>query len=277
MSDSSGSMSEPVASAEQALTDVIAFLPNLLAAVALGLVGWLAARFARVAVRRIGTALNKGIARLPIHNSSRVNLSPTALHILGDFVFWLVALLFLIGVASVLEIDIVNAWLARLVDFLPSVLGGALIIVIGVAASILLGQLAAAAAAPAGATRSQLIGRAIQVTVLVVAVVLGVGQTGLDMTLPVALIIVTAASVGGALTLAFALGAGDLVRDLIGAQGLAQHCELEQYVRVDGVEGRIVEMTATSLVIATDEGRVIMPARVFHERALTLLAPAEDG
>jgi len=276
MSESSGSTSEPVASAQQALADIVAFMPNLVAAIVLGVLGWFVARFARAAVQRVATALNHGIARLPIHNSSRVNLSPTVLKILGDVAFWLVALLFLIGVASVLQIDIVDAWLSRLVDFLPSVLGGALIIVIGMAASILLGQLAAAAAAPAGTTRSQLVGRAIQVTVLVVAVVLGVSQTGLDMTLPVALIIVVAASVGAALTLAFALGAGDLVRDLIGAQGLAQHCELEQRVRVDGIEGRIVEMTATSLIVVTDEGRVIVPARVFHERALTLLAPTED-
>lgn len=237
MSESSGSMSEPVDSAQQALAEIAAFLPNLLAAIVVGLAGWLIARLARTAVRRLGRGLSRFIARLPIHNASRVNRSSSVLEITGDFVFRLVALLFLIGVARVLEIDIVNAWLSRLVAFLPSVLGGALIIVIGVAASILLGQLAATAAAPAGAMRSQLVGRASQVTMLVVAVVLGVGRTGLDLTLPVALIVVIAASVGGALTLAFALGAGDLVRDLVGAQGRAQHCELDQRVRVDGIEG----------------------------------------
>lgn len=60
-------------------------------------------------------------------------------------------------------------------------------------------------------------------------------------------------------SLAFALGATDLARDLIGAQGLQQHCELHQRVRIDDIEGEVVDLTATSVVLATSEGRVVVP------------------
>ncbi|MDX1608574.1 MAG: hypothetical protein R3225_00450 [Halofilum sp. (in: g-proteobacteria)] len=276
MNESSGWVGESAISAQNAMGAIIAFLPNLVAAILLGMLGWLVARFARVAVRYLGTRLNGIVERMPLRHSSLFSLSPTAIQVLGNFAFWLVAFLFLIGVATVLELTAVSEWLARLAGYLPAILAGGLIIVIGFAASILLGQLAAAAAAPAGAARSQLLGRFVQGTVLVVAIVLGIGQTGLDMTLPVALIVILVASVGGALTLAFALGARDLVRDLIGAHGLQQHCELHQRVRVDEVEGEIVDLTATGLILATDEGRVLVPGRVFHERAVVVLAPAVD-
>lgn len=276
MNETSGWLNESATSAQQAMGDFVAFLPNLAGAIALILIGWFAARFARIAVRYLATRSNRLIERLPLRHSSQVNLSPTAIGILGNFAFWLVAFLFLIGVAAVLELTVVSDWLARLAGFLPAILAGGLIIVLGLAASILLGQLAAAAAAPAGATRSHMLGRFVQLSVFAVAIVLGIGQTGLDMTLPIALIVVISASVGGALTLAFALGARDLVRDLIGAHGLQQQCELHQRVRVDDIEGEIVSLTATGVVLATDEGRVLVPGHVFHERAILVLAPTDD-
>jgi hypothetical protein len=269
-------LSAPAESAGRALAEIAAFLPNLLLAVVLGLVGWLAARVARLLVERLGGAINHTLERVPLRQLQVFSLSPTALRVVGDLAFWVVAFIFLVGIASALELEAVSDWLARLASYLPSVLAGALIIVLGIAASILLGQLAAAGAAPAGAQRSRQVGRLVQGAMLTIAIVLGVGQMGLDMTLPVALIVVLAATVGGALTLAFALGAGDLVRNLVGAHGLQQHCELRQRVRIDGIEGEITEVTATSVVLATTEGRVVVPARVFHERMITLLTSHDD-
>lgn len=276
MSEYAAWLEEPAASAGRALGEIAGFLPNLAAAVALGLLGWLFARLARVAVLRLCDLSNRAMSRLPARARSVLALTPTTRRVLGDLAFWLVVFLFLVGIAAALRLDAVSEWLARLAGFLPAMLAGALIIVIGFAGSILLGQVTAAAAAPAGDARSRLLGRAVQASVLVLAVVLGVGQMGLDITLPVALIVVAAASLGGALTLAFALGAVDAVRDLIGAQGLQQHCELRQRVRVDGLEGEIAELTATSIVLETAEGRAVVPARVFHERAILLLAPRDD-
>lgn len=269
-------LSAPAESAGRALGEIATFLPNLLLAVVLGLIGWLAARVARLLVERLGAAINHTLERVPLRQLQVFNLSPTALRVIGDLAFWVVAFVFLVGIASALELEAVSDWLARLASYLPSLLAGALIIVLGIAVSILLGQLAAAGAAPAGPQRSRQIGRLVQGAMLAIAIVLGVGQMGLDMSLPAALIVVLAATVGGALTLAFALGAGDLVRNLVGAHGLQQHCELRQRVRIDDVEGEITEVTATSVVLATTEGRVVVPARVFHERMITLLASEDD-
>lgn len=269
-------LQQPAASAGRALGEIAAFLPNLAAAIVLGLIGWLAARFARMLVLRSCAAINRAIEAMPARPFALLGLTATTARVLADLAFWLVVFLFLVGISAALRLDAVSEWLARLAGFLPALLAGGLIIVIGIAGSILLGQLTTAAAAPAGAARSRMLGRSVQVSVLIVAVVLGVGQMGLDTTLPVALIVVAAASLGGALTLAFALGAVDVVRDLVGAQGLQQHCELRQRVRVDDIEGEVVELTATSIVLATGEGRVIVPARVFHERPIVLLAPGDD-
>ncbi|MEF8833978.1 MAG: hypothetical protein V5A42_03870 [Halofilum sp. (in: g-proteobacteria)] len=269
-------LERPAVSASRALGEIAGFLPNLAAALVLGLLGWLVARFARVLVQRACSGLNRLIERMPARASALFGVTPTTARVLGDFAFWVVVFLFLVGIAAALRLDAVSEWLARLAGFLPALLAGGLIIVIGIAGSILLGQLTSATVAPLGGARGQLLGRGVQASVLTMAIVLGVGQMGLDTTLPVALIVVVTASVGGALTLAFALGAVDVVRNLVGAQGLQQHCQLHQRVRIGEIEGEVTELTATSVVLSTGEGRVIVPARAFHEQPVTLLAPTDD-
>lgn len=38
----------------------------------------------------------------------------------------------------------------------------------------------------------------------------------------------------------------------------------------------MLEITATSVVIGTDEGRLYVPARVYHERHVLLMTPREE-
>ena len=44
-----------------------------------------------------------------------------------------------------------------------------------------------------------------------------------------------------------------------------------QRVRVAGYEGNIVDLTAVSLVLETDEGRVTLPGKVFNEEPIVLV------
>jgi small-conductance mechanosensitive channel len=73
------------------------------------------------------------------------------------------------------------------------------------------------------------------------------------------------------------LGARSYVANLIGAHYLRQAFEVGQRVRVSGFEGRIVEVSATSLVLETQEGRVALPGRVYHDEPIVLLSGEGHG
>jgi len=42
--------------------------------------------------------------------------------------------------------------------------------------------------------------------------------------------------------------------------------------RLGGLEGEILELTPTSVILASDRGRVTVPARVFNETTTALLS-----
>ena len=64
--------------------------------------------------------------------------------------------------------------------------------------------------------------------------------------------------------------------NLIGAFYLRQAVRIGQRVRVAGHEGRIVDVTVTSLVLETADGRVLLPAKAYHDEAIVLMA-RQDG
>jgi hypothetical protein len=89
---------------------------------------------------------------------------------------------------------------------------------------------------------------------------------------------IAAGALAGGVVFAVSLGARTHVANLIGAQRLRQDYLPGQRIRVAGFEGRILELTAQSVVIETGEGRVSLPGRLFSEQPVVLLAPGErDG
>ena len=195
-------------------------------------------------------------------------LSSASAKILGSVVFWVVVLFFLTAATQVLGLHTFTTWLARVVDYLPTVFVGALIIVAGFLVSRLAREVVQAAAAGAGERQRALIGRVVQAAILVTAILVGAEQIGIKVTFLVILAAAAGISLVGAVALALSLGARDYVANLIGAHYLRQRYSVGQHVRVAGYEGRILEMTETAVVLETAEGRASLPAKVFNEQPI---------
>ena len=259
--------------ASRLVTQLVEFLPTLLGAVLVLLFGWVAARMLRLAVRRLLRWLN-GVAerRLGESRAGKLRLSHAAIQLIGDITFWVILLFAVTLVTRILGLAAFSAWLDRVVAYLPTLLAGGLIILVGLILSILARDLTAATVTSARLAHAEVFARGVQATILIMALVLGINQIGIDVTLLVALIVILAAAVAGALALSFALGAGSFVSNLIGAHYLQQLYQPGQRAVIGAIEGEVVELTPVSIVLATKNGRVTVPAKVFNEQPTTLVA-----
>jgi hypothetical protein len=101
-------------------------LPNVLAGVAILVVGWIIAVVARAAVRRLAH-LAKLNARIPATDGGRLDGESA----LGSVVFWLVMLLALVGFFSVLELGSVaeplESLASRVLNYAPNLIGGGIL------------------------------------------------------------------------------------------------------------------------------------------------------
>jgi hypothetical protein len=264
------SFTDALGNAAAATTErVLAHLPQLFGALALLLAGWLLARLLRLATHRAALLLESLIA----HSTGQSHWeSGRTAPVLGAIVYWVVLLFFVAAATQTLGLQTFTDWLARLLEHLPTLVAGLLIVAAGYVLSGFVADLVNATATGLASTQRAALARVAQGATLVVALLVGADQIGLKVTWIAILAAVLVASVMGGVTIAVSLGARGYVANLIGAHYLRQALRQGQRVRVAGHEGRILDVTATSLLLETDDGRVMLPGRVYHDEAIVLIA-----
>ncbi len=253
---------------------VLSNLPQLLGALALLLAGWLLARLLRQAAYRGAALFDSLMARGAVKSHWRSGRSGP---VLGAIVYWVVLLFFVTAATQTLGLQSFTDWLARLLDHLPTLAAGLLIIGAGYVLSGFVAELVQATGTALAPAQRSALARVAQGTTLLIALLIGADQIGLKVTWLAILAIVLLASVMFGMTIAISLGARSYVSNLIGAFYLRQALRLGQRVRVAGHEGLIVGVSATSLVLETAEGRVLLPGSVYHDEAIHLMAGDGQG
>lgn len=265
----------------QSLTESLAsvgeYLPLLLAAMVVMAVGWVVARLLRVGLIRLGGSLNRVLARFGRRASSRgLALSTRVITLLGNVAFWVAILVSAALAARVARLDAFSRWLDRIVEYVPTLIAGGLIALAGYLLSTLVRDAVTAALASPGSEQRRVPALAAQSAVFVTAIVIGLDQIGIDVTF---LIILVAVLVGGALiamALAFGFGARDFVGNLIAAHQARQSLEPGDRVRIGEIEGRVLEITPTGVVLVSDRGRLLVPASLFQQQVAILETEGED-
>ncbi len=251
---------------------VLQYLPNVAVAVVLLVFGWLLAKLARLLVVRMIGSLDhvwqRFVSRRGLeHMQSRQ--PPTRL--VGELVFWLLMLVFVTLATEVLGLDVFGTWLKQIVAYLPLAAAGLLIVLVGFVVSSLARNLVASAASTAGLARSDLLARSAQIIILFIAIILGIDQIGIDiMFLSVVTSIVLATMLGG-IALAFGLGARNHVSNIIASNQLRQIYHIGDRVRIGDIEGRVMNITLSRVILETENGSVDVPAKLFDEQITMLL------
>jgi hypothetical protein len=253
------------------------YLPYLLGALTLVVVGWLVARLLRALFMRVGAGLNRLLDRVvrPL-GTRRLRLAQPIITLIGNVIFWVVVLVFAAMAARVGRLDAFTAWLDRIVAYLPTLLAGGLIALAGYLVSTLVRDVVSATVASTGSGQADLFGFVAQSAVFLSAVVIGLDQIGIDVTLLITLLGIV---VGGSLlgiVFAFGFGARTFVGNLIAAQQLRQIIEPGSVVRIADEEGQVLEITPTSVVLVSSKGRLMVPAKVFQEQTTLIVADHED-
>ncbi|GJL79532.1 MAG: hypothetical protein NPINA01_25210 [Nitrospinaceae bacterium] len=262
--------------ASRLLDQLIEYAPNLVGAALIVFAGWIIARLLRAGTKRLATGINSSLDRLwKKSKTARFRLSDTFISLTSKIVFWAVFLFFAAFATRVLGLHAFSDWLDEVVAYLPTFVAGALIIVAGFLFSALVRDLTITAVSSAGIRQSRLFGGIAQGATLATAVVIGLSQVGIDVSFLVTILSIVVAAVLGSLSLSVALGSKALVKNLIGSHYLKQQFQPGQKAKFGDTEGVIIEFTSTSVILATEEGRTIIPAKIFNEESAILILPKD--
>jgi len=259
------------------VTRLVTHLPEILAALLIAVAGWLIGRW----LRRLTVSLGERVRRRLDRSDRAPDLAIAArssivLRLIGNLVLWSTVVLFATVAVDVAGWTAVRAWLGQLVAYLPRLLLGLLIIVAGYLLSGTVREFVKDALASAKVPQSAALGNLAQLITVVGAIIIGIDQMGVRIALITTVVSIVVAAFLGGLSLAFGLGARSLVANLVGAHHVRRFLRPGERARIGDVTGEVVELTPTGIVLASEAGRVHIPASRFHDEPLTVTPPEES-
>lgn len=200
-----------VAPLQAAVLQLMTFVPVILGALLVLLVGGLIAKLIeQLLVRVLKTiALDKIADQVQLSNLlSKGGIRRKLSELIGAIVYWIVILAFVMTALNALNLTVAAELFQHIVSFLPNVVAAVFILIVGVFAAAFLATTVRTAASNSGVTQAALLSQAVQTVVVVFTVVAALQQLRIQFVGEVFLIILAGISLGCGL--AFGLGCKDL-------------------------------------------------------------------
>jgi small-conductance mechanosensitive channel len=240
-------------------------LPNIFAAIAIALIGWLVAFLLRSLARFLVIRIQDSLDRIKWlqTRTQQVKAYRTAPSVIASVIFWIVLLFFLVAAVEAIGLPAVSDLLGRVTIYLPRVLAAVIILLAGLFAGDLVRNVVSRALSGTRASLNDFPARAAQILAVVAAGIIAIEQLGFDGTVLVTVLAISFGTALGAVALAFALGSRDFVSNMLAVQQISKSYAVGDTVKIDEVEGRIAEITQTAFIVESEAGRFMVPARQF--------------
>lgn len=273
-------LSEPATWASQLISKtyqtVLAFLPDLMHALILLILGLIGAWLTKLLILRFGRGLDRLMSTLDrgrVETGSRPKISVTGIAARGAF--WIILILSFIGASEALGMQTLAKWLQGLLSYLPSLLISAAIMFIGYLISQGTRDLILKFSGVHDLQNGYLLAQVVAGLIIAFSLLLALEQLGLDASLLENILILSFAAFFGGAALAFGIGAADSIRNILASHYLRRLYQPGMTVRVSEVEGEILELTAVGVLFETDQGQTFIPARTFMEQ-VSIICEQED-
>ena len=196
-----------------ALMAVLSFLPALIGAIIILVIGWiLSGLVASVVTRlleRVGfnhaaerTGVTSFIARTGVHDF-------TAARVVAELVKWFIRLIFLEAAAAAIHLNAVTDIINRIVLFIPNLIVALLVLMIGALVARFVGDLVRGSSSEMGFGNPNMLASIARVAILAFAVIVAVNQVGIAAAIVNTLFMAVVFALALAVGLAFGLGGRD--------------------------------------------------------------------
>jgi len=200
------------------LTRFFGFLPSLLGAILIFLLGLILAKWGKALMIKVlgAVKLDKLLRKGGLHPYlSKADIKVKAEVFFGEIVRWLIVVVFFIAAINILGLTTVSGVLNNLLNYIPRIVSAVLILTIGVLLAGLVESLIKGAVNQIHAKTSRLLSKIASYLVVVVSALAAINELGIAQSLINTLFIGVVATLSLGLGLAIGLGAKDLVSKLL--------------------------------------------------------------
>lgn len=260
------------------LLGALSFVPKLIVSILILILGHFLSKFFGRLVKRVAerVGLDKMVERSGLAGGlKQANIQNTASGLLGQFVYWLIFLNFLVMALEYLGIAAAVEQLRTLIAYLPLLLSALFVFLAGALVAQFLGRASQAAVASMGIEFHQAIGGAVRGLVLIMAVIISIQRLGVDVTILQESFITLLAIIMAGLALAFGMGGRDVARNVLAGYYARDVYRIGENLTIDGQRGVLIGIGPLNSELELSTGRLVVPNTRLTDH--TVLVEPADG
>jgi len=195
------------------LIKIWSYIPTLIGAIAILVIGWIVAKFVEAVVVRALKAVRldvvsdkAGVANMLAQGEIKWTLS----ELLGVIVYWIVMLSVLAASMNALNLTVASDLLSKLVAYIPNIIIAIFVLVLGSFLASFVAGIVRTAASNAGVGSAKLLSKITQTVLIVFAVIIAIEQLNIATAFIAFAVNIILAAIGLAAALAFGLGCKDI-------------------------------------------------------------------
>lgn len=255
-------MSSSVDQAGKSIVQHIEAIPNEVWALVLILVGLVCGLIARLVFVRIAERISKA-------QDSPARSLELALRRAGPIALWTCVFVMALLAFQFLELESEHPFFETVVQQIPNLLIGAIIILFGHLLGVAVRDFVMRAISETQLAKT--IGPMCYVSIVVMAIIIGLQQIGVDISFLGNSIIVLLGVILASLGITIGIGSHHHIANLVARQELV-NLTVGDRIKVQGYIGTIVEIRRTKVHLMTEEGTAYVPASVFSHEPYVLLS-----
>ena len=253
---------------------MIESIPVLIQALVLFVVGYLVAKL-------VSSIVGKSLKAIKFDDLAEKLKLEEPLEILGvknglsslmaSIVFWLIMLAVIVSTTRSLGIEVLTQLIEDIIEFMPKVFTSVIILLIGYVIATKIKEVLVNLTKSLGGNAGSVIGNILYYFIMIIVAITAIEQLGVntDLISKNILIVVAVILIAGAV--AYGHAARGIMKNMLSSFYSRKNFYAGQRIKIGDLEGTILEIDNTSVILQTKENKIIMPSAELLSNTVEIL------
>ncbi len=244
------------------LQDIVSFIPSLMGAIIVILIGWIVAKALRKLIKKALAAvgvdkIGEQIERIDIVRKSGISIKISGF--LSSVVYYFMMLIFIVAGTDILGMPAISKLVSDLLNYVPNLIVAILVMGIGLLIADFLKNLVHTACKSVGIPAYGMIANIVFYFVLINVFILALSQAKIDTDFLKNNLSLILAGIIFAFALGYGIASKDLASNFLASFYLKNKFTIGEEITIQGIKGKIVEIDNNYVKVKTAKSTQLVP------------------
>ncbi|MFT5885163.1 MAG: small-conductance mechanosensitive channel [Arcticibacterium sp.] len=254
-------------------------IPQILGALAILLIGWLAAKIVSSGIKKVLELAHFNKLAEKVNASEyleKANIQTKPSGIISKFVYWILMLLVITTASDSLGWSVVSMEIAKLMTYLPNLLIAIVIFIVGTTIAKVVAEVIKGATSSMGIGAGKMVSEFVYYLLFIVVTLTALGQAGVDTSIITSNLFMILGAILATASISYGIASKQVLANILASYFNKSSFKVGETIEMGSIKGEIVEINSMSVVLKTKDNYISIPSSKIIDETIILTRNATD-